>query len=83
MKAMPTSRRRREAFLEHVLELKEVSLLAWGDVGVYAKSYGPLMDFANEKGLKCKEGWREWSLYWEGDNSKNNIILVQHPVEEA
>ena len=43
-----------------------VSLLAWGDIGIYAKSYAPLMDFVNENGLKCAEGWREWAFYWEG-----------------
>ena len=71
-----------EAKVRYVEPTLCVSLLAWGDIGVYAKSYGLLIDFANGKGLKCKEGFREWSLYWEGDTSKNNIILVQHPVEE-
>ena len=71
-----------EAKVRYVEPTLCVSLLAWGDIGVYAKSYAPLIEFAEEKGLKCKEGFREWDLYWEGDRSKNNIILVQHPVEE-
>ena len=71
-----------EAKVRYVEPTLCVSLLAWGDIGVYAKSYRPLLDFAEEKGLECKEGWREWDLYWESDNSRNNIIQIQHPVEE-
>ena len=57
------------------------SILVWGSE--ISKSYGPLMDFVNEKGLKCAdEGWREWWLHYEGDNSKNNITLVQHVLKE-
>ncbi len=72
-----------EAKVRYVDPTLCVSLLAWGDVGVFARSYAPLMAFAEGKGLKCIEGFREWDLYWEGEKSKNNIILVQHPVELA
>jgi hypothetical protein len=70
-----------EAKVRYVEPTLCVSLLAWGDVSVYAKSYSPLIAFAKDKGLKCIEGFREWDLYWEGDDSKNNIIQIQHPVE--
>jgi hypothetical protein len=57
------------------------SILVWGTE--ISKSYGPLMDFVNGNGLKCaEEGWREWWLHYEGDNSKNNITLVQHVLKE-
>lgn len=71
-----------EAKVRYVEPTLCVSLLAWGDEGAFAKSYGPLIAFAEDKGLKCIQGFREWDLHWEGDKSKNNIILIQHPVEE-
>ncbi len=58
------------------------SLLAWGDVGVYAKSYPPLLQYIDQCGLQPGWGWTEWTLYWEGDDSVNNIVWIQHAVEE-
>jgi hypothetical protein len=54
-----------------------------GKIESVIKSYGPLMDYMTANGLKCVEGWREWYLYWESDNSTNNISWVQHVAQEA
>lgn len=59
------------------------SLLVWGTLDDILESYGTLMAFVEAKGLRNVEGWREWYLYWEGDQSHNNVTLVQHVVEEA
>jgi hypothetical protein len=56
------------------------SLVACGDVELYANSYGPLLDFIDSQGYQAVEGFRETSLYWEGEDSKNNIVLIQHPA---
>ncbi len=56
------------------------SLVACGDVEVYASSYGPLLDFIDSQGYLPVEGFRETCLYWEGEKSKNNIIWIQHPA---
>lgn len=58
------------------------SLLAWGDVGVHTKSYPRLLEFIEQRGLQPGWGWTEWTLYWEGDQSMNNITWIQHAVEE-
>ena len=56
------------------------SLVASGDVKVYASSYGPLLDFMDSQGYLPVEGFRETCLYWEGGKSKNNIIWIQHQL---
>jgi hypothetical protein len=56
------------------------SLVACGDVQVYASSYKPLLDFVDSQGYLAVEGFRETCLYWEGEQSKNNIIWIQHPA---
>ena len=56
------------------------SLVACGDVEVYASSYGPLLDFIDSQGYLPVEGFRETCLYWEGEKSKNNIVWIQHPA---
>jgi hypothetical protein len=57
-------------------------IVVWGTLDDVLKSYGPLMSFVEARGLKNVEGWREWYLYWEGDQSRNNVTLVQHVVED-
>jgi hypothetical protein len=56
------------------------SLVACGDVQVFANSYKPLLDFVDSQGYLAVEGFRETCLYWEGEQSKNNIIWIQHPA---
>ena len=48
------------------------------------QSYGPLMDYMNQNCLQpLEEGWREYSLYFEGPDSNNNITWVQHLAGET
>lgn len=55
------------------------SVLVWGTkYGVVS----PLMEFIKEKGLRCTDGWREWSFYDEAAGPKNTITWVQRIVEE-
>jgi effector-binding domain-containing protein len=71
-----------EAKVRYVEPALCASILVWGSIDDIPKSYGPLLEFVEEKGLKCAdEGWREWHIYYDGENS-NNVYLVQHVVEE-
>jgi hypothetical protein len=42
------------------------------------------MNFMNQNGYKpVEEGWREYSVYNEGNTSANNTTWVQHLAEEV
>ncbi len=72
-----------EAKVRYVEPALCATIVVWGSFEDISKSYGPLMEFVNEKGLKCaEEGWREWHVHWDGGDSRNNVYLVQHVVEE-
>ena len=71
-----------EAKVRYVEPALCVSILVWGNIDDIPKSYGPLLEFVEKNGLKLSDdGWREWCIYYDGENS-NNVYLVQHVVEE-
>jgi hypothetical protein len=72
-----------EAHLRYVPPALIASILVCGNLDAMVNSYGPLMEYMNVSGLKCIEGWREWRLHWEGEDSPNNVVWVQHVAEET
>jgi hypothetical protein len=70
-----------EAKVRYVEPALCAAILIWGTVDDIIKSFSPLSEFMNEKGLKGSDvGWREWTLY--NDNTKNAIFLQQRVLEE-
>ena len=72
-----------EARVRYVKPTLVASIVVTGNLRAVVKSYGPLLEFMKAKGLKDVVGWREWYLYWESDDSMNNVTWVQHLAEEA
>jgi hypothetical protein len=72
-----------EAQVRYVEPALVASIVVGGGIEAVIQSYGPLMEYMNVNGLKCAEGWREWYLFRESDNSANNVSWVQHVAEEA
>jgi hypothetical protein len=60
------------------------SIVTCCDIHSIWKCYSPLMDFMNQNGLQpLEEGWREYTLYFEGPDSMNNITWVMHLAAET
>jgi hypothetical protein len=72
-----------EAKCRYVEPALIAGMIVGGDIDAVLSTYGPLMAFTNQHGLKCVVGWREWYLHWESDTSSNSITWVMHNVEEA
>jgi hypothetical protein len=70
-----------EAHVRDVEPTLIASIVVLGNLESVVKSYGPLLEFIKAKGLKDIVGWREWYLYWEGEESMNNVTWVQHLAE--
>ena len=72
---------RGEAQVRYVEPSLCASMVVWGTFDDVTKSYVPLLEFITAEGLKHVEGGQEWYLYWEGDESRNNVRLVQYMLE--
>jgi hypothetical protein len=71
-----------EAWVRAIEPALVASILVWGSLEAVVKGYGPLLEFMKANGYKDIVGWREWYLYWESEDSTNNITWVQHIAAE-
>jgi hypothetical protein len=72
-----------ETMVRYVPPTLVAGILAWGSLENVPRTYKPLMDFMDANGYKPVEGWREWYVYWESEQSSNNITWVEHMAEEV
>lgn len=71
-----------EAQVRQVEARRCASLLYWGSLAHFSKAHDALMRGMQEAGLRHGDDMREWYLHFEGDDSPNNIILLQHSLAQ-
>jgi effector-binding domain-containing protein len=58
------------------------SLLYWGSLRHYPKAHEALWQGIQQAGLTYGNELREWYLHFEGDDSPNNVILLQYVLSD-
>lgn len=68
------------AVIEEVPSTRCASILLTGSLAHLPAAYQELERYIQAQGLRYGSNFREWYLYWEGDGSPNNVILIAFDV---
>ncbi|NPV08612.1 MAG: hypothetical protein HPY83_11720 [Anaerolineae bacterium] len=69
-----------EAQVEEVSDSRCASVLLRGRLRDLKEAHEALNAFVQDKGLQYGPGFREWYLYWEGEDSANNVTLITYDL---